>query len=97
MRTVTRAAPVRRSSAACPGNQAAHGASRHVRAHLLDLGQQVRGHEDGDPLRGDLPDQRADLAGALRVEPVGRLVQDDQVAGPQQRRGQASRCFIPSE
>jgi hypothetical protein len=55
-----------------------------VGADLLDLGQQVRGDEDGDPVGRDLPDQRADLTGALRVQPVGRLVEDDQVAGAQQ-------------
>src|SRR6185437_11211830 len=45
------------------------------------LGQQVGGDEHGDAVRGDLPDQGADLAGALGVEPVRRLVQDDQVPG----------------
>ena len=59
----------------------------HVRADLLHLGQQVRGDEHGGAVGGDLPDQRAHLAGPLRVEPVGRLVQDDQLPGPQQARG----------
>jgi hypothetical protein len=62
-----------------------------VGGYLLDLRQQVRGHEDRDSLGRDLADQRAHLAGALRVEAVGRLVQDDQVARGQQGRrdGQA--------
>ena len=56
----------------------------HVRGYLLHLGEQVRGDEDRDPVGRDLADERADLAGALRVEAVGRLVQDDQVAGREQ-------------
>jgi len=51
----------------------------HLGADLLDLGEQVRGDQNGDAAGGDLPDQPADLAGALRVEPVGGLVQDDQL------------------
>src|SRR6516165_7007954 len=58
-----------------------------VRADLLDLGEQVRGDEHGGAVGGDLPDQRTHFPGALRVEPVGRLVQDDQLARPQQARG----------
>src|SRR5579875_848673 len=56
----------------------------HVRADLLDLGQQVGGDEDGDAAGGDFPDQAADLAGALRVQPVGGLVEDDQLARGEQ-------------
>src|SRR5215469_8129991 len=33
----------------------------HVRADLLDLGEQVRRHEHGGAIGGDLPDQRPDL------------------------------------
>ena len=58
-----------------------------VRADLLHLGEQVRGDEHGGAVGGDLPDQRAHLAGPLRVEPVRRLVQDDQLARAQQARG----------
>jgi hypothetical protein len=68
-----------------------------VRADLLDLGEQVRGDEHGGAVGGDLPDQRPDLAGALRVEPVGRLVEDDQLAGTSRPAAMASRCFMPSE
>ena len=53
-------------------------------ADLLDLGEQVRGDQDGDAVGGDLPDQATDLAGALRVEAVGGLVQDDQLPRPEQ-------------
>src|SRR5580658_5447466 len=55
-----------------------------VGADLLDLGQQVRGDEHGGAVGGDLPDQRAYLPGPLRVEAVGRLVEDDELARPQQ-------------
>ncbi len=60
-----------------------------VRADLLDLGEQVRGDEHGRAVRGDLLDQRPDLAGALRIKAVGRLVQDHQVTGPEQRGSDA--------
>ena len=42
-------------------------------------------------------DQRAHLAGALRVEPVGRLVEDEQLAGPSRAAAMASRWRMPSE
>src|SRR6478736_4182300 len=60
-----------------------------VRADLLDLGQQVGGQHHSDAGGRKLGDQRADLAGALRVEPVGRFVQDQQLTGLQQRSGKA--------
>ena len=41
------------------------------------------------PSRRELGDQRADLAGALRVEAVGRLVEDEQLARLQQGGGDA--------
>src|SRR5215472_9616702 len=56
----------------------------HVGADLLHLGEQVGGHEDGHAVGGDLADQAADLAGALRVQAVGGLVQDDQFPGTKQ-------------
>ena len=49
------------------------------------------------PSAGDLPDQGADLTGALRVEAVGRLVQDHQLARLSRPAAMASRCFMPSE
>src|ERR1700722_2078791 len=59
----------------------------HVRADLLDLGEQVRRHEHGDAVRGDLPDKPPHLAGALRVQAVGRLVQHDQLSRREQAGG----------
>src|SRR5262245_21090496 len=56
-------------------------------ADLLHLGEQVRRHQDGDAAGGDLADERAHLPGALRVQAVGRLVQDDQFPWPEQARG----------
>src|SRR5215468_3180135 len=56
----------------------------HVGADLLHLGEQVGGDQDGHAVGGDLPDQAADLTGALWVQAVRRLVQDDQLAGLEQ-------------
>jgi hypothetical protein len=61
----------------------------HPVADLLDLGEQVRRDEHRAAVGGELADEGAHLPGALRVEPVGRLVEDEQVAGPQQRGGKA--------
>ena len=80
-----RAAP--RSSPAAtsePGLQ--HG---DVRAGRLDLGEQVRGDDDRGPARVQLGDDPPDVAGAGRVQAVGRLVEHDQPARQQQRRGEA--------
>src|SRR4029077_19554238 len=58
---------------------------------LLHLGEQVGGDENRHAVGGDLPDQATDLAGALRVQAVGGLIQDDQLPGLEQagRDGQA--------
>src|SRR4051794_15558712 len=66
---------------------AAHHAD--VRADLLDLRQQMGGEEHRRALGGQFTDQRPDLAGALRVKAVGRLVEHQQVPGTQQRPGEA--------
>src|SRR3954469_18429625 len=66
---------------------AAHDAD--VGADLLDLREQVRGEEDGRAFGGELPDERPDLSGALRVQAVRRLVEHEQVPGTQQRPGEA--------
>src|SRR5262245_44508056 len=55
-----------------------------VSADLLHLGEQVGGDEDRHAVGGDLPDQATHLAGALRVQAVGGLIQDDQLPGPEQ-------------
>ena len=57
-----------------------------VRAHLFDLAEQARGREHGHAVVPELFDQVAHLAGALRVEAVGQLVQDQQLARAQQGR-----------
>ncbi len=44
----------------------------------------MAGEEDGDPRRGLLPQQIAHLDDAMRVESIGRLVQDEQAGAPQQ-------------
>ena len=56
-------------------------------AHLLHLGEQVGGDQHRGAALGERLDQRPHLAGALRVETVGRLVQDEQLALPKQRAG----------
>ncbi len=55
-------------------------------AHLLDLGEQVAGEEDGGAGPVEVEQQLADLLDALRVEAVGRLVEHQQPRLPQQRR-----------
>jgi hypothetical protein len=66
-----------------------------VRADLLDLGEQVRGHEHRDAVASHGADQRAHLAGALRVEAVGRLVEYHQLPGGQQRGGDRQPLLHP--
>ena len=57
-------------------------------AQLLDLGEQVAGQEHRGAGRVQLEQQVADLADALRVEAVGRLVEHQQPWLSQQRGGQ---------
>ena len=56
-------------------------------AHLLELAEQVRRHDDRSALRRDLADQPPDVLHAERIEPVGRLVEDDELRIAQQRPG----------
>ena len=70
----------------------------HVRADLLDLGQQVRRHEHGGAVRGDLPDQRR----APRGCPAGRGRSSARPGSTSSRCrsrlvAMPSRCFMPSE
>jgi len=60
-----------------------------MRADLFDLGEQVGGEQHGDATGGEIGDERTHLAGALRVEAVGRLVEDEQLTWLQQRRRDA--------
>ena len=82
------AGPAPRTSATVPcATRRPSRMTPEVGADLLDLGEQVAGDEHRGAVGGQRPDQRAHLAGALRVEAVGRLVEDEQVAGCEQRRG----------
>src|SRR5215469_13339501 len=58
-----------------------------VAADLLHLGEQVRGHQHGYAAGGDLPDKPAHLPGALRIQAVRRLVQDDELTRLEQAGG----------
>ncbi len=63
-------------------------ARRHhsdVRCDLLDLAEQMARHQHGRAVGGEIADELAHLAGALRIKPVRRLVEDQQVTGLQQR------------
>ena len=98
VRTAIRGAAVRRSSASSPWKTSLP--TRITPTCVDTCSTSASRCEDTKtviPSAGDLPDERADLAGALRVEAVGRLVQDDQVAGREQAAAIASRCFMPSE
>src|SRR6266498_1333392 len=66
------------------------------RTDLLDLGEKVAGQEHRGPAGGQPRQQVADVAHALRVEPVGRLVQHQQPGRPQQRGGQAEPLAHPA-
>ena len=50
-------------------------------------------HQHGGAVGGEVPDQLADLAGALGVEAVGGFVEDQQVPGLQQRCGEPEPLF----
>ena len=56
-----------------------------VGAHLLDLGQEMAGDQHGGPVIGQGPDEVANLPGALWVEAVGRLVENEQLTWREQR------------
>ena len=60
----------------------------HVVDRLLHLGEQVRGDQDGVAERGLVADEGPQPLDALRVEAVGRLVQDEDLWIPEQGRGQ---------
>ena len=57
--------------------------------HLLDLAHQVAGEHDRAPALGERADERAHLGHAGRVEPVGGLVEDQQLRVLEQRGGDA--------
>ena len=62
---------------------------RHRVAGALDLIEQVRGQHDGAALIGQAGDHGPHLVHARRVEPVHRLVQDEQFRVREQARGHA--------
>ena len=59
----------------------------HPVAYLLDLGEQVTGQEYCRPFRGQAAQQASDVPDASRVEPVGRLIEDQQRRTAKHRRG----------
>ncbi len=69
------------------GDEPALAHDAEVRADLLHFREQVTGHQDGRPVCGQRGDQRPDLPRALGVEPVRRLVEDEQVARNEQGGG----------
>ena len=56
----------------------------HVVDRLLHLGEQVRGNEDGMACRRLVADEGAEPLDSLGVEPVGRLVEDEDLGISQQ-------------
>ena len=66
-----------------------------VGADLLDLGEQVARDEHGRAVGGQRAHERAHLPGALRVQAVGRLVEHQEVAGPQKGVRQAEPLLHP--
>lgn len=61
------------------GHPPSTGDDRHVVTYLLDLGQDVAGDQHRDPGGGEAAHQVPHLPDAGRVQPVGRLVEDQQL------------------
>jgi hypothetical protein len=59
----------------------------HPIAHLLNLSEQVTGQEYRRPFRGQAAQQAPHFPDASRVEPVGRLIDDQQRRAAEHRRG----------
>ena len=57
--------------------------------HLLHLGEQVAGQDDGAAFRGERPQQGPHVGDAGRVESVRRFVEDDDLGLLEQGRGDA--------
>src|SRR4051794_36788807 len=64
-------------------------------ADLLELAEIVRADENRSPAAGQATDQRAHLAHTLRVQTVGRLVEDQQIRITQECRGDAEPLLHP--
>jgi hypothetical protein len=78
------------------GDDAAVGDHGHAVADLLDLGHEVAGQDDGAALASELDHQRTHVAHAGRVEPVGRLVEHDQL-GILEQRGRDAESLLHAE
>ena len=80
------------------GHDAPFGEDRELGAQLLRLEHVVGREEDRDPVRDEGPDQLAGLAGALRVEPDRRLVEEEDSGADAgcPARGAASASFRAS-
>ena len=57
------------------------------RRQPIDLTEDVAGHEDRDALVGEAAEQLADLDHAGWIQPVGWLIEDEQLRRRQQRTG----------
>ena len=61
---------------------------------VLDLGKDVRGEQDGAAVGSGLVDERVEGALHQRVEPVGRLVQDEEVGPVHERLDEADLLSV---
>ena len=92
----SRAWPPRKRRSAVDGvavDDAAAVHDLHAVAHRLHLGQDVGGQDHAVGAR-QLADQRADLADLVRVEPDGRLVEDDHVGVVDDRLRDADALLV---
>ena len=68
----------------------------HIR-HLLHLGQEMAGHEHRLSFGGEVTQGLAHGHDPRRVEPVGRLVEQEETGSLSSAAAMPSRCFMPSE
>ena len=69
---------------------------RDVGSKLLELGQVVRGVDDGCTLVGELADRAQDLAARLHVRADGRLVHEDQARAVHDRHARVEPSLLPA-
>jgi hypothetical protein len=79
------------------GDDAALVDDRRDVARLLDLVEQVRGQQHRAALGDERAHEPAELEDAGRVEPVDRLVEDQQLGSHSRQRATPSRWRMPSE
>jgi hypothetical protein len=77
------------------GDQPAPGDHSDPVADLLDLGEQVAGQQHAARPGAQLPDQRAHVGHPRGIEPVGRLVENQQLRFLEQRCGDAEPLLHP--